>query len=149
MSDRASNEKKANELLDEWRDGCDGAEDRSEVQQFYCMARVLLGFHSDCCKDLKPYLLTLANEHGSLGKDNNTFLRHWKCRSSALVVLLGQQPKCLDQPVITTGCEIYGKHTAQRTASSHSLEITKTIGLTPYFKRLLKSTCIAKTLFMC
>ena len=48
MSDRASNEKLANKLLEEWRDDVlkDFKGDKGIVHHFYCMAHVILGFHS-------------------------------------------------------------------------------------------------------
>lgn len=48
MSDRASNEKKADRLLDEWRDrllnDCKDDRQHPKVLHFHCMAHVLLGF---------------------------------------------------------------------------------------------------------
>ena len=52
MSDRASNEKKSNNLLDPWRDsvllgGNVPEEEKSLVHHCYCMMYVLLGFHKN------------------------------------------------------------------------------------------------------
>jgi hypothetical protein len=77
MNDRACNEKKANEVLDNWRkeklQECNGDQDHTEVHHFYCMAHVLLGFHSYCCKDLKSYLVTLDDEYGPLEGQTSQF----------------------------------------------------------------------------
>ena len=56
MSDRASNEKLADKLLNEWRDSlladCDEQQKKAN-RHFHCMAHVLLGFHKYICDDLK------------------------------------------------------------------------------------------------
>ena len=67
MSDRASNEKLADKLLDEWRDSvllnCED-EEKKKVHHFHCMAHVLLGFHKYSCDDLKFLELSLIETAG-------------------------------------------------------------------------------------
>ena len=68
MSDRASNEKKSNKILDEWRSEVlkDTPHDEvHEVHKFYCMAHVLLGFH----KHVVDGMSTLQANAGQLGRD--------------------------------------------------------------------------------
>ncbi|GFO14464.1 hypothetical protein k02a2.6-like [Plakobranchus ocellatus] len=67
MSDRAANEKKSNRLLSEWRTDLLG-KDCTPVQDFFCMAHVLLGFQADCLKHLKSVQEKLAPE-GKMGRD--------------------------------------------------------------------------------
>lgn len=67
MSDCASNEKKADRLLDMWRDEVIGQCDENEhpkVLHFHCMAHVLLGFHSYLCKDMVDHEKKLKEQHG-------------------------------------------------------------------------------------
>ena len=56
MSDRASNEKKADRLLDIWREellGQCNEHETHQVEHFHWMTHVLLGFHRYVCKDIK------------------------------------------------------------------------------------------------
>lgn len=47
MGDRAANEKRTDQLLDEWREEMlQEGEDIEVVQHFHCMAHVLLGLHN-------------------------------------------------------------------------------------------------------
>ncbi|KAH3697109.1 hypothetical protein DPMN_084596 [Dreissena polymorpha] len=59
MSDRAANEKKADELLDEWRSQMLSTYngEQKAVEHFHCMAHVLLGLHNYTIPDLKELLL--------------------------------------------------------------------------------------------
>ena len=80
MSDRASNEKLADKLLDNWRneilENCNDEQTKS-VQHFHCMAHVLLGFHKYVCTDLKSYEETLSKENGPLGRDALPVFKFW------------------------------------------------------------------------
>ena len=81
MSDRAATEKKANEDLSNWRDDllhqCDRDNDRNEVLHFYCMAHVLLGFHSYTSKEMREHENHLVSEVGPLGRDNIALFKYW------------------------------------------------------------------------
>ena len=76
MNDRASKEKKTNTLLAEWRDEklseCD-----EEVLHLYCMAHVLLGFHSYIANDLKDFENRLTKTHGPLGRHQMEIFKFW------------------------------------------------------------------------
>ena len=82
MSDRASNEKRATQLLIEWRDGvlrnCREEETINMVHSFHCMAHVLLGFHQYASKDIKEFEKRLVEQHGSLGRDKLQMFKFWK-----------------------------------------------------------------------
>lgn len=79
MSDRASNEKKADRLLDEWRDNMlEGYEGDTEVvHHFHCMAHVLLGFHSYCKPEIKQLETEIVETDGPIGRDNLSVFRTW------------------------------------------------------------------------
>ena len=73
MSDRAANEKKANQLLKTWRDQVlsetsDEAE-ISTIHSFYCMAHVLLGFHSYTEKNFRALHQEYSNNGIVLGRE--------------------------------------------------------------------------------
>ena len=59
MSDRANNEKLADKLLSEWRDGvlkhCNNENEKQAIVHFHCMAHVLLGFHRYVTEDRNPF----------------------------------------------------------------------------------------------
>ncbi|XP_053381945.1 uncharacterized protein LOC128549357 [Mercenaria mercenaria] len=99
MSDRASNEKLADKLLDEWRDEvletCEN-KDKTTVKHFHCMAHVLLGFHKYACTDVKSVETSLAKESGPLGRDSLPAFKYW--RSSGTVV----------ERVVRTTAETFG-----------------------------------------
>ncbi|XP_045198613.2 uncharacterized protein LOC123552927 [Mercenaria mercenaria] len=86
MSDRASNEKKADRLLDEWRDQVlqQNIENPSKVHHFHCMAHVLLGFHNYICADLKAQQSSLVAEHGLLGRDNLSVFKFWSKKGTVV-----------------------------------------------------------------
>ena len=68
MSDRASNEKKSNRVLDQWREEVlkeTQEADIPEVHKFYCMAHVLLGFHKNVVEKLGEEQL----KAGQMGRD--------------------------------------------------------------------------------
>lgn len=90
MSDRASNEKKAVQLLDEWRDEIlkHYTETPSKVHHFYCMAHVLLGFHNYICADLKALEKSLVQEHGPIGRDNLPAFKFWSTKGTVVERLL-------------------------------------------------------------
>lgn len=71
MSNRASNEKLADKLLDEWLERMlkDYAADKREVQHFHCMAHVLLGLHNYINPELKDLEQNIQSESGPLGRD--------------------------------------------------------------------------------
>lgn len=81
MSDRASNEKLADKLLDEWRnevlEHCDN-DQILPVHHFHCMAHVLLGFHKYACDNLKVYEKILTAEKGPLGRDCLPQFKTWR-----------------------------------------------------------------------
>lgn len=85
MSDRASNEKKATRLLDEWRDEilsqCPDQE-KTSLHHFHCMAHVLLGFHRYICQDLKDFETTLCAKEGPLGRDQLPVFKFWKTKGA-------------------------------------------------------------------
>ena len=77
MSDRASNEKKSNRVLDEWRQEVlqDTPKDKvPEVHKFYCMAHVLLGFH----KNVVDGIGAIQSETGPLGRDKLPQFQHFR-----------------------------------------------------------------------
>ncbi|XP_045190091.2 uncharacterized protein LOC123547228 [Mercenaria mercenaria] len=86
MSDRASNEKKADRLLDEWRDevlsNC-GETQQDKVLHFHCMAHVLLGFHRYICKDLKDHESKLT-EQEALGRDGLSVFSCWRTKGTVV-----------------------------------------------------------------
>lgn len=87
MSDRASNEKKADKLLDEWRDSVLGQYDENEhskVLHFHCMAHVLLGFHRYICKDIVELEKDLVKEKGPLGRDSLPCFKYWSKKNTAV-----------------------------------------------------------------
>ena len=68
MSDRASNEKKSNRVLGQWREEVlkeTQEADIREVHKFYCMAHVLLGFHKNVVEKLGEEQL----KAGQMGRD--------------------------------------------------------------------------------
>ena len=85
MSDRASNEKLADKLLNEWRDEiltlCDD-DQKQEVHHFHCMAHVLLGFHRYACNDLKLHETSLVGEKGPLGRDSLPVFKFWRTKGT-------------------------------------------------------------------
>ena len=74
MSDRASNEKKADNFLTSLEKN---TENPNKVHHFHCMAHVLLGFHNYICADLKAHESSIATEHGQLGRDNLSVFKFW------------------------------------------------------------------------
>lgn len=83
MSGRASNEKAANKLLDEWRDSVlnvtpETNTQKVKVKHFYCMAHVLLGFHKYCCDDIKKVENEVADKNGPLGRDSLPMFQSWR-----------------------------------------------------------------------
>ena len=70
MSDRAANEKKSNRLIAEWRSEVLLANKRPvvEVQNFYCMAHVLLGMHKNLIDEVKSLQVSLETNE-KLGRD--------------------------------------------------------------------------------
>ncbi|CAC5358701.1 unnamed protein product [Mytilus coruscus] len=81
MSDRASNEKLANTLLNEWRDemllNFELNGDKQTVHSFHCMAHVLLGFHSYVKPELKQLETKLVEVHGPIGRDSLSAFKFW------------------------------------------------------------------------
>ena len=87
MSDRASNEKKADRLLDEWRDSVLGQCNENEqpkVLHFHCMAHVSLGFHRYICKDHVELEKSLVQENGPLGRDSLPVFKYWSKKGTAV-----------------------------------------------------------------
>ena len=74
MSDRAANEKKADRLIQKWKDDAVGT-GRGEVHSFSCMAHVLLGFHSYTIKALKEQENTLDYK---IGREALPEFAYWK-----------------------------------------------------------------------
>ena len=75
MSDRASNEKKSNKVLDEWR--LEVLQDKDkvpEVHKFYCMAHVLLGFHENVVDEIGA----IQRDAGPLGRDKLPQFQHFR-----------------------------------------------------------------------
>ncbi|KAL3871322.1 hypothetical protein ACJMK2_039329 [Sinanodonta woodiana] len=81
MSDRASNEKLADKLLNKWRDemlkSCENDIDKQSVKNFHCMAYVLLGFHRYICNDIKVLEKSLVDQYGPLGRDSLPIFKFW------------------------------------------------------------------------
>jgi len=79
MSDRASNEKLADKMLDEWRDKMLANYDCNKeiVQHFHCMAHVLLSFHSYSTPELKQLEIDLIDTTGPIGRDTLPVFKHW------------------------------------------------------------------------
>lgn len=82
-SDRAANEKLANKKLTEWRENvlekCGSEAAKHEVHNFYCMAHVLLGFHSYGSKELHAVQKEYEKDGVLFGRDNVPwFLRFGK-----------------------------------------------------------------------
>ena len=73
--DRAANEKKANELLKDWRDEVLGTTDDQEkknvVHGLYCMAHALLGFYSYTSASFKQQQKTYSGEDVRLGRESS------------------------------------------------------------------------------
>lgn len=73
--DRAANEKKANELLKDWRDEVLGTTDDQEkknvVHSLYCMAHALLGFYSYTSANFKQQQKTYSGEDVRLGRESS------------------------------------------------------------------------------
>ncbi|XP_045173195.2 uncharacterized protein LOC123534827 [Mercenaria mercenaria] len=86
MSDRASNEKRADQLLDEWRDTMlrDYGGNENDVHHFHCMAHVLLGFHSYITPDIKDFEQTLQEESGPIGRDSLSYFNSWSKKESVV-----------------------------------------------------------------
>ena len=86
MSDRASNEKLANKLLNDWREetlqNFDG--DIKSVHSFHCMAHVLLGFHNYLVPDMKEMETKIAETEGPLGRDKMPVFKTWSKKQSAV-----------------------------------------------------------------
>ncbi|KAH3737421.1 hypothetical protein DPMN_044014 [Dreissena polymorpha] len=81
MSDRASNEKAADRLLDEWRDEVlemTTESDKMKVKHFHCMAHVLLGFHKYSCEDVKNFENKMVESDGPLGRDSLSQFKSWR-----------------------------------------------------------------------
>ena len=85
MSDRASNEKLANKILNDWREeilqNFDG--DVETVHTFYCMAHVLLGFHNYIVPDMKEKEIEIVAKDGPLGRDPMPIFKAWSKKQSA------------------------------------------------------------------
>ncbi|XP_052282199.1 uncharacterized protein LOC127879423 [Dreissena polymorpha] len=81
MSDRASNEKLADKLLNKWRDdllkNCSSETEVKSVKNFHCMAHVLLGFHRYVCTDIKLLEKELSEVGGPLGRDSLPAFKFW------------------------------------------------------------------------
>ncbi|KAL8621575.1 hypothetical protein ACOMHN_026246 [Nucella lapillus] len=80
MSDRAANEKKANELLKKWRDQIlmetENMDEISTLHNFYCMAHVLLGFHSYADKNFREQHRKYIDQNIRLGREaSGAFLK--------------------------------------------------------------------------
>ena len=87
MSDRASNEKKADRLLDEWRDEVlkNSEEDQKQkVLHFHCMAHVLLGFHRYIAMDRKSHESSIVAENGELGCDALPVFKFWRTKGTVV-----------------------------------------------------------------
>ena len=86
MSDRASNEKLATKLLNDWRDetlqNFEG--DVKTVHSFHCMAHVLLGFHNYLVPDLKEKEVKIVETGGPLGRDKLPVFKTWSKKQSAV-----------------------------------------------------------------
>jgi hypothetical protein len=80
-SDRASNEKLANTLLNEWpydvlkNSEIDAA--KQAVHSFHCMAHVLLGFHSYVKPEMKKMDERLTKDNGPIGRDALPAFKFW------------------------------------------------------------------------
>ena len=80
MSDRASNEKKGHKVLDEWREDVlrnASIDEIPEVHKFYCMAHVLLGFHTNVLAELAVEQRNLQGDV-ELGRDKLAQFQQWR-----------------------------------------------------------------------
>ncbi|XP_060575254.1 uncharacterized protein LOC132732770 [Ruditapes philippinarum] len=86
MSDRASNEKLADKLLDEWRDAMlkDYEGEKTEVLHYHCMAHVLLGLQNNVTPEIKDYEQKLKNERGPLGRDTPSVFNTWSKKETVV-----------------------------------------------------------------
>lgn len=67
MSDRAANKKTSNWQLEKWHnmlEKCSSSSEKQSLHHFYCMAQVLLGFHSYAMRELNA-LQKIMEEKGS------------------------------------------------------------------------------------
>ena len=91
MSDRASNEKKADRLLDIWRNELPGQcneHETHQVEHFHWMAHVLLGFHRYVCKDIKDLESGIVSDIGPIGRDELSVFMFWKTKGTVVERLL-------------------------------------------------------------
>ncbi|XP_045170683.2 uncharacterized protein LOC123533110 [Mercenaria mercenaria] len=78
MSDRASNEKLADKLLDDWKEEMlENVEEPSPIHHLHCMAHVLLGFHNYLSPELKQMEAKLTESNGPIGRDALPVFRSW------------------------------------------------------------------------
>ena len=87
MCDRASNEKLADKMLDQWRDGvlqkcCE--KEKEKVHHVHCMAHVLLGLHKYASSDLKIMEKEIIEENGPLGRDALSYFKFWAKRGTCV-----------------------------------------------------------------
>jgi hypothetical protein len=86
MSDRAANEKKADQLLDEWREQMlkDYGGSIDDVHHFHCMAHVLLGLHNYIIPNLKEHEHELERENGPIGRNSLSYFNSWSKKESVV-----------------------------------------------------------------
>ena len=74
MSDRAANEKLANKMIEEWRDSILDAQqpqNKVKVHHFFCMAHILLGFHTYGVKEVTKTQREIEADGILFGRDVN------------------------------------------------------------------------------
>ena len=87
MSDRASNEKASDVILEQWHQdvlkSCDFLAAEKTLHSFHCMVHVLLGFHSNTKTVLFSYEKDLEIECGKFGRDALPQFFHWTKEEAA------------------------------------------------------------------
>ena len=87
MSDRAANEKCAQQNLEQWREDlltdANTFDEEKVLHNMHCMAHALLGFHSYTVKHLAALQSTIEEP---LGRDKDAFLKRWSRQSDVVVV---------------------------------------------------------------
>lgn len=88
MSDRASNEKLADRLLSDWRtevlNDCSEQANIHAVENFHCMAHVLLGFHKYTCDNIKVIETDIVKNCGPLGRDSLPVFKFWSKKGTVI-----------------------------------------------------------------
>ena len=117
MSDRAASMKKSNEVLNEWRHSMLedlGEQNTEDVHSIFCMAHVLLGFHSYTVKALNNSVLCDDDNVNKNGRNR-------------VCVLLKNASNLFGPVGDHCGYLMCGLHIIESMASNHSLVTTEKI----------------------